>query len=104
MRKHVWLYCFALLVVVALLVGFFALPAGTVQALAGDSMFRWLAGNGSGGGTASGGGYTLSDSLGQSLIGPSTAGSYRLEAGYQVGLQNPPAGLVYLPIVYRTNP
>ncbi len=105
MRKRAWLYCIALLAVVVLLAGLVALPTGTAQALSGSPMLRWLTGGGSGGGTATGGGYTLSDSLGQSLSGPSSGGGYRINSGYQVDQQASSARLFfYLPVIYRTNP
>jgi hypothetical protein len=80
--------------------------AGVVRIVRADwvsdtpGIFRWVLS--AGGGPASGGTVTLNASLGQPVVGPSSAGNIGLNAGYWV---NAPVietkTMIYLPVINK---
>ena len=67
---------------------------------AGYSLPWWT--SDSGGGTSSGGNYSLSGTIGQPDAGPLSGGNYRLEGGFWGGLGAVVAfQLVFLPLTVR---
>lgn len=84
------------------LLGIFLLLAGTVAAVArpnGYDFIGWTVDGG--GGTATGGGYTLVGTIGQPDAGNVSSSRYVLEGGFWHGT----AGYsIYLPLVMRYSP
>jgi hypothetical protein len=79
----------------AILVGFLTVFPSAAQAQ-NYTITRWTMDGG--GGTSSGGGYTLSGTIGQPDIGFMSGGGYTLAGGFW-GLE--PLHMIYLPLIPR---
>jgi len=85
---------------VLLLLGLLLLPASLALAqAAGYDLSWWTADNG--GGTSTGGSYSLSGSIGQADAGSLGGGGYVLWGGFQMGAGAPTAGRLHLPLLQK---
>jgi hypothetical protein len=74
--------------------------AGTALALSNPDVDWWVISGG--GGSSSGDVITVSDTIGQPVVGSSSGGDFSLEAGYWVGgIDTPTETYVFLPLVIK---
>jgi len=94
-RRGLWLA-----IILLLAVALAGVSAAWASTSGGGYAIDWFTIDG-GGGTSTGGGYSLSGSIGQPDAGPAQAGgSYALQGGFWVGLLGPAFDL-FVPFVMR---